>query len=74
MEPARNPEVLEDLVDMDEPAEKRRVLKDPGEPTMQEYNDHRVDHLPFRSWCPHCVRGRASGTQHRKIQEEQSIP
>ena len=35
-------------------------------PTEQEMEEHRGTHLPYRSWCPHCVAGRGPGTQHRK--------
>ena len=38
-----------------------RVIPDPGQPTRQQIEDHRVDHLPYRSWCPECVAGRATG-------------
>ena len=41
-----------------------RILPDPGQPTQKQLDDHRVDHLPFRSWCPECVAGRATGEQH----------
>ena len=29
----------------------RRVLPDPGRPTQSELEDHRIDHVPYRSWC-----------------------
>jgi hypothetical protein len=41
-----------------------RILPDPGQPTQKQLEDHRVDHLPYRSWCPECVAGRATGEQH----------
>ena len=41
-----------------------RIPPDPGQPTQKQLEDHRVDHLPFRSWCPGCVAGRATGEQH----------
>ena len=25
-----------------------------------------VTHLPFRTWCPHCVRGQSHGKQHAR--------
>ena len=66
---------VEDIVDVgEEEAPRRRVLRDPGEPTMQEWEEHRVDHIPYRSWCPYCVRGRGTGTQHRKVKEVPRIP
>ena len=35
-----------------------------------------VLHLPFRAWCPHCVKGRAKSEPHRvnKELEEETIP
>ena len=39
----------------------RRILPDPGQPTQKQIDDHRIDHLPYRSWCPHCVAARATG-------------
>ena len=34
------------------------VLRDPGTPTQKEMEEHNITHLPFRSWCPHCIAGR----------------
>ena len=36
----------------------------PGRPTRKEIEDHCVAHWPFRSWCRHCVLGRAQGSPH----------
>ena len=40
--------------------EKRKVVKrqDPKEPRPEEREEHEKTHIPFRSWCRHCVRGR----------------
>ena len=35
----------------------KKVL-DPREPSAEERKEHELTHLPFRSWCRHCVRGR----------------
>ena len=42
----------------EEDSAPRRTAPDPGEPTAEEVAEHRVDHVPYRSWCSHCVRGR----------------
>ena len=40
-------------------------LRDPGEPTQNEIDLHaQTGHANFRSWCPHCVRGRARDGPH----------
>ena len=38
----------------------RRPMKkqDPKMPTRAEREEHGMTHIPFRSWCKHCVRGR----------------
>ena len=51
--------------DLDEPSEaadavRRRV--DPL-PSVEEQRLHRVTHMPYRSWCPHCVAA-AANDQH----------
>ena len=40
-----------------EEAKPPEVLRDPGAPTPREIEEHNVTHMPFRSWCPHCVAG-----------------
>ena len=43
---------------------RKRVAPDPGMPTQSETDDHNTDHWPYRCWCEHCVRGRATGEPH----------
>ena len=47
----------------DEECAPRKVLRDLGQPTAEEVEEHRIDHLPFRSWCPFCMKARATGRQ-----------
>ena len=35
-------------------------------PSKEEVARHNVAHLPYRSGCPRCVRGKASRRAHRK--------
>ncbi len=43
-----------------------RLHKDPGRPSPAQVEEHRDEwHIQYRSWCPHCVAGRATGEQHR---------
>ena len=50
----------------------------PKSPTAEEYRVHRLTHLPYRSWCPHCVKAKKRNPPHKKKekgkQEERSIP
>ena len=47
--------------------ETPRMLRDPGMPTANERKLHRINHIPFRSWCDDCVRGRGRDRQHRGL-------
>ena len=40
----------------------RRLGRGMTEPTAQERLDHAIAHVPYRSWCPHCVRGRGKSS------------
>ena len=53
------------MEDEEEDCAPRRVAPDPGAPTAEEMEEHRIDHFPYRSWCEHCVAGRGTGEQHR---------
>ena len=37
---------------------KPEKMHDPREPSSAERKEHELTHLPFRSWCKHCVNGR----------------
>ena len=50
-----------------------RKLHDPKLPSENEVKEHYLSgHLPFRSWCPHCVKGRGKEMEHKKQDEEQT--
>ena len=50
----------------------------PCSPTRAEREAHEATHLPYRSWCEECVRGRANNPQHRRrapgAEEEHRLP
>ncbi len=54
--PEAEGEVIE--AEDDEDCAPRRVAPDPGAPSQQDIDDHEVDHMPYRCWCPACVEGR----------------
>ena len=58
------------LPEPEEEAADAPLLRDPGEPTQAEVDQHNLTHAAFRSWCPHCVRGRARNNPHRAVQRE----
>ena len=51
------------LEDTDE-AIKVKVMSSPSPPSRQEMLEHNISHMPFRSWCPHCVAGKAKANKH----------
>ena len=36
------------------------------QPSQQEWADHQRIHIPFRKWCPYCVRGKCTSGAHRR--------
>ena len=56
----------------EEEARAPRPARDPGAPTQAMIDEHAgAGHLPFRSWCPHCVAGRRDGVPHRRQEPEE---
>ena len=43
-----------------------KEVRAPGQPTKAEREHHYLTHIPFRSWCQHCVRGRGKSAHHLK--------
>ena len=52
----------------DKPAEEGvvpRVTPSPGMPSARDRALHRITHIPYRSWCDDCVRGRGRDRHHK---------
>ena len=69
------PNADEDVV---QEAEELKHVLAPVLPSKAEVESHNVSHLPFRSWCSACVRGRGLSLGHRKVdaktKEAEQIP
>ena len=50
----------------------RRVknMLDPKLPSQAEVQQHNLTHMPYRSWCHHCVRGRGKEMDHKRKKKE----
>ena len=48
-------------------AKSKRV---PPNVSQQEMDEHELTHIPFRTWCPSCVAGKATEDYHRKRAEK----
>ena len=57
-----------------EEGEDAKVRRRPKMPTMAEREKHEATHMPFRSWCRHCVRGRGRNSPHWKRQQADEDP
>ena len=61
----------------DEGQDARRVSR-PNQPTTEEILQHEITHIPYRSWCQHCVRGKCNNPPHRRVKEgrkeEKGVP
>jgi len=55
---------------------KTKRMLDPKLPSSEEVRQHNLTHMPYRNWCPHCVRGRGKEMDHKKKKDtnEQDIP
>ena len=48
-----------------------RRLIDPRLPSQAERDLHELTHLPYRNWCPVCVRCRGRDLDHRRAVEDE---
>ena len=72
-------EVKTDVSDEEHQEIGKRAPKraaDPRVPTEAEVREHNLTHVPCRSWCVHCVRGRGESAEHRRQQSrpEGAVP
>jgi hypothetical protein len=76
-EDARLPtgEVLEDLgaqPEEDEQEDNLRKLVDPKLPTQEKVDEHYLrGHVPYRNWCPVCIRAKGRKMGHCNIKEQE---
>ena len=54
--------------------EKVRKMNEPRSPTFEERISHGYLHLPYRSWCEHCVKGKGKEAPHRQGGDQPEIP
>ena len=56
-------------------ARQAKAATIPARPSQKEVDNHMLTHLPYRAWCPHCVRGKAKGKPHpRDNDDSKTIP
>ena len=59
----------------DEPQQAQRAkgMKAPQQPTRQERLEHELTHLPYRSWCPICVKSKGRTDNHPRQASKQPV-
>ena len=61
--------------DIGEEGRAPRIIREPLKPTKREIDDHNAIHVPFRDWCPYCVKGAAPNRSHRALGDrEYGVP
>ncbi len=54
-------------VNIEEETEPLRAAPDPKQPSAEQVEAHRTTgHIPYRTWCKHCIMGRGLGEPHRQ--------
>ena len=43
-----------------------RTIRDPGQPTAHEHQEHMTTRRPYRSWCKFCMMGRGVNSPHTR--------
>ena len=41
----------------------------PVRPSKEEVDEHNRHHFPYRSWCPHCVKGKGVASLLKMVEE-----
>ena len=64
-------------VDSDGDSEREEVtevkkVKNVYLPSHEEIEEHNINHLPFRDWCPYCVKGKGVSAAHSKRKREET--
>ena len=50
-----------------------RNIRDPGQPTAKEHQEHMTTHRPYRSWCKFCVMGCGVNAPHRRSNAQDDL-
>ena len=61
-----------DVCDIDEEGEQAKTMNVGHKPSVEEVNMHNLTHIPFRSWCPFCVAGKAKDNPHRGVEDQEA--
>ena len=74
LSPGVSRKVVFDLEDGENEAQNTQMKKPLLKPSAQEIRKHNLTHLPFRSWCKHCVAGKMPDLPRKKRSSERDYP
>ena len=57
----------------DKEAQRARGILVPKGPSAAERTAHELTHLPYRTWCEFCVKGRAKESPHTKVTKDDKL-
>ena len=57
----------------DKAARDAKALPRPNEPTEQQRATHKLTHLPYRSWCEHCVKAKGRENHSKRQVDRQPV-
>ena len=61
-------------ISLEEEGEVVKKFKDPKLPTQEEVDKHYVmAHIPYRDWCPVCVKAQGREMGHMKDKEKEKV-
>ena len=66
--------IQEEDEEAEQDAQPLHVARDPLLPSQADVECHRCTHIPFRSWCRHCIQGRGRGDPHLRKADASNIP
>ena len=52
----------------------QQTVRTPFQPTASQLAKHRIDHLPYREWCPECVEGFGREKPHSTNTNRRWVP
>ena len=74
-EEANVDETAEEVYDNVDPEEVFvKVLPSPCKPCLREVEEHNATHLPYRNWCPVCVKSRGRADAHVTVTRRDGVP
>ena len=70
-EKGRYPHVMID--DYSEEAALPNALNVPKEPAEEASELHNLTHMPYRAWCPLCVKRKGAGDYHKQYYDKKLV-